>query len=92
MAIRVRCFATIREHVGTREVSVSTADETAYAVLERLERERPELDGLLLDESGDVRSSVTVLVNGKTVPADELPERRVSDGDVIGLTPPLTGG
>jgi|AntRauMinimDraft_4_1070384.scaffolds.fasta_scaffold00201_15 molybdopterin synthase sulfur carrier subunit len=92
MRIRVRAFATLRDHLGAREVEV-TVDEDASvrAALAALEADYPGLDGeLLVDDR--VPSTVTVLRNGRRVSADEPGSVALSAGDELVLAPPVTGG
>lgn len=92
MPVRVRPFATLRRHLGDGEVTVRADGATLRAALARLERDNPRAAGTVLDGDGELRPTVTVLLNGRRVDPATIGEVRLADGDVIGLTPPLTGG
>ena len=92
MRVRVRAFATLRDHLGAREVEVTVAEgATVGGVLAALEADYPDLDGeLLVDDR--IPSTVTVLRNGKRVPAEDPKSVALSPGDELVLAPPVTGG
>lgn len=88
----MRAFATLRDHLGAREVGV-TVDEGASvrAALATLESDHPGLDGELLVD-GRIPSTITVLRNGRLVSADEPESVTLTPGDELVLAPPVTGG
>lgn len=92
MRVRVRAFATLRDDLGAREVEVSVDEGASVgSLLASLESDYPGLDGELL--AGDeIRSTVTVLRNGRLVPADRPESVALSAGDELVLAPPVTGG
>jgi len=92
MRVRVRAFATLRDHLGAREVAAVVDDgATVRAALAALEADYPDLDGeLLVDDR--IPPTVTVLRNGRRVPADDPGSVALSVGDELVLAPPVTGG
>ena len=85
MAIRLRLFASIREHTGVEEESLELPQgvQTLGALRERL-RERGPGWAECLDKSKAVRGAVN-----QRMANDDEP---VHDGDEIAFFPPVTGG
>jgi molybdopterin synthase sulfur carrier subunit len=91
--MRVKIFATLRQFVGAKEVDVDVeTGDTVRQVLERLTAKYPALGERILDEGGNVRSSVNVLVNGRSVTFLEGLNTVTQEGDVIALFPSVGGG
>jgi molybdopterin synthase sulfur carrier subunit len=92
MDIELRYFGTVRQAVGnsTEDRSIE-AGATVRSVLAELEREYPELSGLLLDGE-ELSSAVTVLKNGTHITHFDGLETGFADGDQLSITPPVTGG
>lgn len=82
-SVRVRLFATAREAVGHREVSVPVAASGAAAadVLATLVGRYPRLAG--------VARGCRLVVNGRFVDGGNA---RVRPGDELALHPPYSGG
>lgn len=81
MKVRVRCFAVVRDIVGSRELDVELPEgATARDLLGRFQEEYPRLRGL--------RESLVVAVNREYAQA----ERRLLDGDEVAFIPPVSGG
>lgn len=81
--MRVRClfFAAARELSGCREAELDVPDAcSAGAALDLLLQRHPSLVPL--------RPSLQVAVNQKYTPLDAV----LSDGDVLALIPPISGG
>ena len=92
MRVRVRAFATLRDHLGAREVEVVVDDGASVrSVLAALEADYPGLGGELLVD-GRIPSTATVLLNGRRVSADDPGSVALSTGDELVLAPPVTGG
>jgi len=90
--VRVRAFATLRDPLGGPEVELAVSDGASVSdALAALEAEYPGLAGNLL-EDGEIPSTVTVLRNGRRVPATDPESVDLVDGDELVLAPPVTGG
>lgn len=90
--VRVRAFATLRDPLGRPEVELAVSKGAAVSdALAALEAEYPGLSGKLLDD-GEIPSTVTVLRNGRRVPATDPETVELADGDELVLAPPVTGG
>jgi sulfur-carrier protein len=61
---------------------------TVGQLLQRLERDKPPLDGWILDERDKIRRHINVFVNGER--GDE--DTPVADGDRIDVLPAISGG
>lgn len=92
MEIECTFYGIFRDAVGektvVREIEEGT---TLVGLLASLESSYPDLSGTLLDETGAVRESVTVLRNRR--PLGPTPRNEaLSDGDSVALTTPISGG
>ena len=91
MHVEVRFFAHLRDAVGERTLDYDAAGgATVGDVLGDLAGRYPDLD--VLDESGDLRPHVNVLRNGRNVGFDGGLDTPLSDGDEVGVFPPVEGG
>ena len=91
--MRVRIFATLRSLVGAAEVEVEVgAGDTVRSVLDRLTVAYPDLGERVLDEDGNVRNSIHVLVNGRSVKYLQGLNTTIGDGDRLALFPAVGGG
>ena len=82
----VKLFANLRKLAETKEISLEAT--TIKAVLTELVRQKPALDGILL-ENGSLRPHVLVTLNGHTTNDLSL---QVTHQDVIAIFPPIAGG
>jgi MoaD family protein len=82
----VKLYANLRKIAGTKELAIEGT--TLRSVLDELIKEKPTLDGLILEKEG-LRPHVVVTVNGQN--ALEL-NSAISEQDVIAIFPPIAGG
>lgn len=93
MDVECRFFATFREAVGERTVDRTFEDGTAVGeVLRTLESEHAGLAGELLDDEGEIRPQLSVMLNGRDVVHEEGTETVIEDGDRLSVFPPVAGG
>jgi molybdopterin converting factor small subunit len=76
----------LKQLAGGGEVEVDAA--SVRELLRTLERERPPLDGWILDERDRIRRHINVFVNGER--GDE--DTPVAAGDRIDVLPAISGG
>ncbi|MGA2884381.1 MAG: ubiquitin-like small modifier protein 1 [Halobacteriota archaeon] len=88
--VNVRLFANLREIVGNPHLTVEAG--TIREVLTTLQAEYPALRAMLCDDDGEVRSYITILVNGKNIREIEALATLLSDGDEVAIFPPVSGG
>jgi molybdopterin synthase sulfur carrier subunit len=88
--VNVRLFANLREIVGNPHLTVEAG--TIREVLTTLQAEYPALRAMLCDDDGEVRSYITILVNGKNIREIEALTTLLSDGDEVAIFPPVSGG
>jgi molybdopterin synthase sulfur carrier subunit len=93
MNIELRCFGPVREAVGAKVAERELAeDATVGDLLSDLIDEAPELEGTLLDGTGEVSDSINVTVEGRNVRQLDGAATTLSDGDVVRIAPPVVGG
>jgi molybdopterin synthase sulfur carrier subunit len=91
--MKVRLFATLRSYAGRKEVDIPVAGgDTVRQVLEELAALCPALGERMLDEEGNIKSSVNVLVNGRSVKFLGGLNCPVRDSDRFALFPSVGGG
>ncbi len=89
--MRVRVFGALRALVGAKEVEVGAAG-TVRAVLAELAATYPALGERVLDEDGDLRGSILVLVNGRNIEFLGGVDTLLQKGDQVAVFPPVGGG
>ena len=93
MKVELRCFGPVREAVGAKTAERELPEEaTVGDLLTELAAEASELEGQLLDESGEVQGSINVTVEGTNVRQLDGAATVLSDGDVVRIAPPVVGG
>ncbi len=90
--VHVRAFARLRELFGDRlEVPVS-GPATVHSVATQLAGVNPAAAGELLDEEGNLRRSVIVMVNRERITGIRREDHPVRPGDEVAFYPPVAGG
>lgn len=93
----MRFFAALRELIGKKEEILAFRDDgevTVEKVLKRLTKfyGKDFIEYVFNGETGEVRSYLMLLVNGRSITTlDEL-KTRIEDGDVLAILPPVGGG
>ena len=91
--MRVRIFATLRSLVGAKEVEVDVgASDTVRHMLEKLTAQYPALRERVLDDDGNLQSSINVFVNGRSIKFLDGLNSPIQEGDRLALFPPVGGG
>ena len=95
MQISVRFFTILREIVGKREETFTFPSQrvTVRIVLEKLNKQYgKEFRQYVYDSNGEVKGYLQLLVNGRSLPKTEGLDSELSDGDVVAILPPVSGG
>jgi molybdopterin synthase sulfur carrier subunit len=93
MNVELRCFGPVREAVRAKTAERELAEgATVGDLLAELAAESPDLEGQLLDETGEVGESVNVTVEGRNVRQLDGAGTTLSEGDVVRIAPPVVGG
>jgi molybdopterin synthase sulfur carrier subunit len=91
--MRVRIFATLRSLVGAKEVEVDVeAGDTVRNMLDKLTAEYPALSKRVLDDEGNLQSSINVFVNGRNIKFLDGLNSPIQEDDALALFPPVGGG
>ena len=92
MQITLNYLAQVRRAAGveTERIAAGDAADIRSVLVEAAGRHGPEFRALILDESGHIRPSVMVLVNG--VPADREKPHVLSGGDTVSILTAMAGG
>jgi len=88
--ITVQMYATLRERVGKRKVSID-ADNVKDA-LEGLGKELGNEFREQLYEKGEIKNYYILLLNGQHIDIERLSQTKLSPGDILYILPPLAGG
>jgi sulfur-carrier protein len=92
MIIHVRAFANFRDILG-KDLRVELKDKsTVKELLDGLCVSHQRLKSALLDESGKVREYVILMKNRKDVDSLDGLKTMLSEGDEVGILPPIAGG
>ncbi|MDD3622631.1 MAG: MoaD/ThiS family protein [Methanofollis sp.] len=92
MRIKVKAFATFRNHLeNEREMDVAEGT-TVASLLDLLIKERPPLRDEMFKEPGVLQDHVNILRNGRNIHFENGLETSLSDNDVLSLFPPVGGG
>ena len=97
MRVSVRFFTILREITGKKEETVQfRKDEevTVNRVLRRLsEKYGKAFDEYVYDHrTREVKGFLQFLVNGRSVSPSKGTETELSDGDILAIVPPVSGG
>ncbi len=94
ITVATKYFAAVREITGKREEAFDFEGEVdgkkfLHALLSRYGEE---LRDFLLDQKGDLRDGLVMLVNGNAVDTSDLSSLRLKNGDLVVILPPIGGG
>jgi len=97
LKVSVRFFTTLREITGKREENMAfenAGNTTINSVLDRLaKRYGKEFVEYVYDsKTGQVKSFLQFLVNGRSTRTSDGLNTRLADGDVLAIIPPVGGG
>jgi len=95
--VSVRFFTTLREVTGKKEELLEFSkkeDVTVESALKRLAQVHGKsFVGYVYDhKTGEVKSFLQFLVNGRSISSFEGQKTKLSDGDVLAIVPPVGGG
>jgi molybdopterin synthase sulfur carrier subunit len=93
--VTVRVFANLREILGLKEAEVDLpSDATVTSMIDFLSNNysHNRLRKEILDENGNLRKFVKILVNGRDSHFLNGPSTPLHDGDVVAVFPPVGGG
>ena len=97
MQVSVRFFTILRELVGKKEERLQLSNSqkvTVNVVLQQLAEKygKSFKDYVYDSKNGEVKGFLQFLVNGRSTSASGGLEFELSDGDVLAILPPVSGG
>jgi molybdopterin converting factor small subunit len=90
-AVNVRIPTPLRAYTN-QQSSIMLHGETVGAVMDDLIKRFPDLRRHLLDERGQVRSFVSLYLNGRDIVELGGPDAPVGTGDKLSIVPAIAGG
>ncbi len=92
--VSTRFYAFLRERVGRQEDTLELSDNSTVGdFLEKLaEKYEKELVGYVFNVDKSLRSGFAIALNGENVKPEEFTSKRLKDGDVVVILPPIAGG
>jgi len=92
ITVHIRAFARFRESFGDRfDVEVESPATVRSVMLEVGKRNGQGVRDLI-DDGGNVKKSVIIMVNRERVTGEARDEPPVHGGDAVALYPPVAGG
>jgi molybdopterin synthase sulfur carrier subunit len=94
MKVTVKFFTTLREITGKREENIKSSGDLAVdELLEELSKKYGrQFINYVYDETGNVRSYLQFLVNGRSITTMQGFKTRLREGDRVAVIPPVGGG
>lgn len=92
MTVKVKFFASFREIVGEKEVSVLAEDVST--LLEKLSKEYGGLKEALFEnyENKELKKYVNIFMNGRAIRELGGLNTSLKEGDTVTIFPPVAGG
>lgn len=92
MKITINYFGQLRQAAAVDSETIEIPDDSTIkkALKTRADHYGQSFEKVVLDEQGNIRPSVLVVVNGKGVDVQSLPA--IGDGDEITFMPAIAGG
>lgn len=93
MMRKIKLFATLRDIVHAKEITVDVSDgQTVAEILETIRKSHPELVAEILKPDGELTGLVHILVHGRNIDWLDGLQTTVRESDVLVFMPPSAGG
>lgn len=91
--MKLKVFGTLRQFVSAKQVEMEVRDGDAVRdVLVRLAGDHPALGERILDDEGNLRKAINVLVNGRSIKFLDGLDTTIQEGDQLAIFPAVGGG
>ncbi len=88
--VTVRFFANLREAAGSKSVQVEAED--VGSMVEILIEKHPELGDEMLDEKGELKDTVKIMVDGRNIDFLEGLHTKIDKTKKVAVFPLIAGG
>ena len=97
LRVSVRYFTVLREIVGKKDETIEFPKGQKLTIKDLLQRLSQkygkDFDEYVFDyKTGEVKGFLQFLINGRSPSANEGLDSPLSDGDVLAIVPPVSGG
>ena len=94
MLVKVRFFGKFRELLNKETVTLNVREngKVKDVIYELARRNDPKILERILNEKGEVRSEIIILVKGRNIQNFKGLETKVEENDVVYIFPIATGG
>ena len=94
MTVNVKFIGSFRGLSGRKKLALNVRSAISLSeAIEKIVQELPKLEQMLIDaESGSLKTSILVLVNGKEIGVLSGFETPIGDGDEVVFVPVVHGG
>ncbi len=90
---RLKLFATLRDIVGAKEMTVPFRDgQTVRELLDSIAQVQPELGREIMTDDGELTGLVHVMVHGRNIQWLNGLDTTIKEDDILVLMPPSAGG
>jgi molybdopterin synthase sulfur carrier subunit len=90
---RLKLFATLRDIVGKKEMTVPfRAGQTVRDLLDSIAEIHPELGREIMTDDGELTGLVHVMVHGRNIQWLDGLDTTIKEDDILVLMPPSAGG
>jgi len=87
--VTIKVYTTLRERLGFSSIDIN-ASNLKEAILKLSESE--EIINILFEDKDRIKSYFVITINSEIVDNSKIGRIKLSDGDIINIFPPVSGG